>query len=240
MKSETSLTVIVTAYNEEQNILPCLQQLESFLEAHLNNYQIIMVDDGSTDRTFELVNANVLIKNLKVLKMNGNQGVGASIKTALPYVELDWFCWFPSDLEFLPTELLKPIALCSHNDIVITHAANSKVIRSDFRYYLSALFNKILNWSFSKNIKYYNGITLYRKILISNLEIESNRFFFHAELLLKCLGKTSKFAEVEIILTPRSNGKSSAIRFKVLKDVMYCYLKNVWKLRIKSREYINS
>lgn len=239
MKFDQSLTVIVTAFNEEENILSCLTLLENFLETHLRSYQIILVDDGSLDRTVEIVHSKESIKNFSFLKMETNQGVGACIKKALPYVNSEWFCWFPSDLEFLPIELLKPISQCSHNDIVITHAFNSKVIRSPLRYHLSKVFNGVLNLSFALNLKYYNGITFYRKSVVLDFNVHSNRFFFHAELLLKSLRRTKKYQEVPIFITTRKNGQSSALKWKVLKDIACCYFINVWELRIKADECIN-
>lgn len=235
MKFNLSLTVIVTAYNEENNVLSCIEQLENFLDNYVDSYQIILVDDGSTDATLKTVSEKTF-KNYSLVKMYKNQGVGACIKAALPLVQTEWFCWFPSDLEFLPIELLKPVAKCAGLDIVVTHALNSEVVRSSFRYYLSKVFNEILNLSFSRNLKYYNGITFYRKDITSGLSVTSNRFFFHAELLLKSLNKTSSYTEVPIVITPRKSGKSGAIRFKVLKDVIVCYCKSLWELKLKAAQ----
>ena len=240
MKSDIELTVIVTAFNEEKNILRCLKLLCEFLEKNLNIFQIVFVDDGSSDKTFELLKQNVIDSRIQILKNNKNYGVGSSIKAALPLVHTEWFCWFPSDLEFLPEELLKPLNSCSNQEIVLTYAENSKEIRSYYRQLLSIFFTKILNISFKKDIKYFNGITLYKKKLIANHSIYSNRFFFHAELLLKCLNSTNAYVEVPITITPRAQGKSSAIKLAVLKDVIFCYLKSFWELRIKSDEYINN
>jgi dolichol-phosphate mannosyltransferase len=240
MKINVGLTVIVTAYNEEKNIFNCITMLDHFLNENLESYQIIVVDDGSSDLTIDNFSLIPTKKDIELIRMGQNQGVGACIKKAFPQITESWFCWFPSDLEFLPNELLKPLAQCRDNDIVVTHALNARMVRSHFRYYLSTAFNIILNISFSKKIKYYNGITLYKKSAATNLRIKSNRFFFHAELLLRNINNKTKLSEVSIILTPRYEGVSSAIRYTVLKDIVFCYLNVLWELKIKKYECINN
>lgn len=236
MKINQSLTVVVTALNEEKNILQCLELLKLFLSKHLLNYQIVFVDDGSTDETFAKVSSFGPDEKIKILKMEKNSGVGACIKAAIPHIETEWFCWFPSDLEFLPEVLLDALKFHESLDLIVTYPANSEKIRSRMRYYLSRTFTKIINVSFSLNLKYYNGITFYRKSAVSHLEINSNRFFFHAEFLIKSLKKKNcPYIEVPIIISARAGGKSNAIKLKVFADVMYCYLKNLWELKLDRR-----
>lgn len=243
MKFEFSLTVIVTALNEEKNIARCLELLNTYLDKNFTHFSIILVDDGSADNTltiarnFKKLN---MLQNLKILTMIHNQGVGASVKKALEEVDTDWLCWFPSDLEFLPEELSKLLTHCESNDVIVSYASNGNEIRSQFRYHLSKLFNRIINFSFSMNLKYFNGITLYKKKYIKDLEIHSNRFFFHTELLIKCLRKTNLYIEIPIRLTARHEGKSNAIKLLVLRDVIACYIKNIWEIRFLKNEHIDN
>ncbi len=233
MKKQLSLAVIVTALNEEKNIVPCVVKLQAFLEKAVNSYQIIVVDDGSTDNTWAALAPFQHSENIITLKLEKNGGVGASIKRALAHVETEWFCWFPSDLEFLPQELLSPIKECDDTDIVTTYAGNALKVRSLFRYLLSKTFNTMMNQSFGLNLKYFNGITLYKKKAVEGLTIHSNRFFFHAELLVKCLKKGCSFKQVPLVLSPRNSGKSNAIKWPVFLDVATCYLKTFHEMTFK-------
>ncbi len=232
MRSDIFLSVVVTALNEESNVETCVSKLNKFLSGHFEKYEIIFVNDGSTDKTKERLDAIAGISQLKVIHLENNHGTGGAIKKAIPFIEGEWYCWLPSDLEILPEEILKPLALASQNDVIITYIENGHVVRSDFRNTLSKLFVKVMNLSFGKELKYFNGVSLIKTSLMKDLNINSNRFFFHAELLLKVLLKTKKFDQVAITLTPRTADVSKAIKAHVLADVIVCFIRNFWELRI--------
>lgn len=234
MKSDVYLSVVVTALNEENNVENCVRELSRFLDHQISRYEIIFVNDGSTDRTGERLDLLRETKNLKIIHLNKNIGTGGAIKSALNVIEGDWYCWLPSDLEILPVELLKPLALCEFSDVVVTSISNGALVRSEFRQFLSRFFVLLLNKSFGTRLCYFNGVSLVKTSLMKDLSFHSNRFFFHAELLLKVMQKTKKISEVPIVLTPRKADHSKAIKFKVLFDVAICYLVNVWQLRIKN------
>lgn len=234
VKNNLFLTVVVTAFNEENNVENCIKLLSEFLKNNVANYEIIFVNDGSTDGTQEKLAAASGVCCLKVINLEKNHGTGGAIKKALLVANGDWYCWFPSDLEILPDELSLPISHCQDCDLVITHFTNGYLVREKNRTLLSLAFVFFMNTFFGKNLKYYNGISLIRTSLIKGLELKSNRFFFHAELLLRVLSKTKNFVEVPIKLTPRYSGKSKAVKPKVFVDVITCSLRCFWELRIKN------
>ncbi len=233
MKSAVNLSLVITALNEEENVKHCLETVSLFLQENFDNYEIVFVNDGSTDSTGSKLESMAHLPNLKIIHLEKNQGTGGAVKEALKKINGDWYCWLPSDLEIRPEEILKAIRHCESSDLIVTYIENGHEARTSFRNILSWGFVQILNASFSHKLKYYNGPALIRTSKLSGLSVRSNRFFFHAELLLKVLKRRPKMSEVGIVLTPRHMGQSKAIKLRVFLDVMKCYLTNVWELRVR-------
>ncbi len=225
-----SISVVVTALNEKQNIIECLSLLHKTLSQNASVFEIIFVDDGSTDGTFEEA-SRLNYPELRMIRIPQNKGTGFAVKEALKVARYEWYCWLPSDLEIHPSELAGPLTRCETNDIVITYFENGREVRTLLRQILSQTFLAIVNFTFSRKLKYVNGVSLIRRRLIEPEKISSNGFFFHAELLLRTLVKTDRFAEVAIGLSKRKSGKQKALKLNVLIDVMICYTRIVWQTR---------
>lgn len=230
---DRSLSVVITAYNEESNVAECLNLMQDFLKKNLRDFEIIFVNDGSTDNT-GLEARKLESPQIKIIDQELNSGTGAGIKEALEIAQHEFYCWFPCDLEIMPTELTKPLEELAHNDIVITYFTNGDKVRTYSRHWLSIIFIKILNLSFMNRIKYFNGLSLMRRELLRPQDVKANGFFFHAELLLKTLQTTSKYTQVPIKLTPRKRERPKAIKLKVLLDVVVCYFRILWEVKIRN------
>jgi len=84
MSNEIYLSVIMPAYNEEKLIKNTLVEVDGFLSKQGYNYEIIVIDDGSEDRTFDILNnLQSIIRNLSILKNDKNRGKGYSVKKGM-------------------------------------------------------------------------------------------------------------------------------------------------------------
>lgn len=168
---DRSLSVVITAYNEESNVAECLNLMQDFLKKNLRDFEIIFVNDGSTDNT-GLEARKLESPQIKIIDQELNSGTGAGIKEALEIAQHEFYCWFPCDLEIMPTELTKPLEELAHNDIVITYFTNGDKVRTYSRHWLSIIFIKILNLSFMNRIKYFNGLSLMRRELLRPQDVK--------------------------------------------------------------------
>jgi dolichyl-phosphate beta-glucosyltransferase len=84
MNEAPFLTVIVPSYNEEKNIRSVLSEVSGYLDKRGLAYEVIVVDDGSSDRTFEYASGSAsLFKNFQVLRNESNKGKGYSVRRAM-------------------------------------------------------------------------------------------------------------------------------------------------------------
>lgn len=79
-KVKDSVSIIVPAYNEEDRILPTLESLAVFCEENFNSFEVVCVDDGSTDNTWDRIASNSLPDNFRALQLPQNKGKGAAVK----------------------------------------------------------------------------------------------------------------------------------------------------------------
>lgn len=218
-----SLTVVMTALNEQDNIKQALLQMHEALSASLNEFRIVLIDDGSTDKTFQWA-LELELSNVKVLKNYRNQGTGKSVSEYFSSLGTDFYCWYPTDLELSPYEITKALPLLEEHDIVVSFLEGDN--RSGWRRFLSKTYTKILNLTFSLDLPYYNGVSFIRCDLLPHKTlITSRRFFTHAEILILSIKEGVRLSTVPFTLHPRHSGESKAMRLNAFWDVGINYLR---------------
>lgn len=116
----SSLSIFMPAFNEEGNIATTIIDARTAAIEVANQYEIIVVDDGSRDRTAEVVNE--LAKNdhnIRLIKHSQNKGYGAAVKTGLKTCKNDWIFFTDSDGQFHYDELPKFVHARGNFDLVI-------------------------------------------------------------------------------------------------------------------------
>lgn len=218
----------MTALNEQDNIEEAIRRMHRTLTSHGGDFQIVVIDDGSTDETYKKASELLHLGNLKVIKNAKNLGTGKSIRSLIPTLTTDFYCWFPTDLELDPSEMSTAIALMENHDIVISYLVNDQ--RTPTRKFLSRAFVTILNLTFGHQYPYYNGVSLIRRDLLPNPQLlSSRRFFTHAEILILSLKDTLRVKTAPFKLHERHTGESKAMRLNAFWDVGFNYLKLISK-----------
>lgn len=231
--NKVDLSVIMPALNEERNILFAINNtLKAFSDFNING-EIVFVNDGSTDRTEELVE-DVVRKGEPVRMINHNtpKGIGASFWDGVDSARGDAVVMLPGDNENDPWEILQYYKLLEHVDIVIPFIFNRET-RSLFRNILSNIYRFIINTTFLVNFNYTNGTVLHRRLLLKELNYRSNSFFFQTDILIRTVKRGYLFAEVPCKLGIREHGTSSAVSFSSLLQVIKGYLRLVRDLYFK-------
>lgn len=224
MNNKVDITVIMPALNEERNIKATIENTLKALGDYRINGEIIVINDGSSDNTEEIV--NYVIKRgscIRMIKHDAPKGIGASFWEGVDNAKGDIVTWIPGDNENDPWEIFRYYKLLEHVDIVIPFIFNREA-RSLFRNTLSLVYRFIINTTFAVNFNYTNGTVLFRKSLLTELDRRNEGFFFQTDILIRTVKKGYLFAEVPYRLGIRKEGISKAVSFPSLMQVIRGYL----------------
>lgn len=226
---DNKLTVIMPALNEQANIISAINSTLEAFDLFRITGEIIVLNDGSTDKTGDLVREKIkedAQRRIRIIHHQKPQGIGACFWEGAVQADSDIVVMLPGDNENDPVETLRYYRLLEHVDIVIPFIFNRQA-RPLFRNALSFLYRFIINTTFLVNFNYTNGTILYRKSILKELDYHSNSFFFQTDILIRLVKKGYLFAEVPYKLGLRKSGVSKAVSFPSLFQVMKGYLRLV-------------
>jgi len=208
------VSLILPMYNEEDNVIITLNEVKKVLQTY-ESYQIVAVDDGSSDRTLELLEEYASENpELVVLKHPVNMGMGRALRTGFEKAEGDVIITLDADLSYEPQyihNLIKELHE-NHLDIVIgsQYMAGGETEDIPFiRLFVSKMANKIVGYALDKNISTVTGILrAYRKEVIDSIEIEATGTEINPEILSKAIAIGFEVKEIPVKLKGRKLGES--------------------------------
>ena len=219
------LTIIVPLFNEEKTILDILLQL-SKLRKLIGSIQIIVINDGSTDFSQEILDKN---KNLydDIIINPINLGKGNAVRKGLKLSRGEYITFQDADLEYDPMDFVKFVKLINKfsPDLIIGSRLNyDEYTRS--HYIFNKLGNQLITFLF--NIMYnttftdvYSCYACFKKSLLDNEIIKTDGFEQHAEILAKVVRNGKKYYEVPINYNGRSHQEGKKIKFYHIFAVIY-------------------
>ena len=218
-------SVLIPVFNEEKTVIEVLKRLNSTKVDEVD-YEVIVINDGSTDKTKELLEQN---KNLfsKLIDNERNSGKGFSVKEGLKVASGDYIIFQDADLEYDPIEFKKFIKLCRQFDadlilgsrfIYSEYTRSHNILNKIGNHILTFIFNIFYNTTFTD---IYSCYLCYKKILIDPNNLKSNGFDQHAEILCKAVKKGKKFYEVPISYNGRTHEEGKKIKFYHFFSVVF-------------------
>ena len=209
------------AFNEEKNIKEAINEVLSVVkDFDIKKYEIIVVNDCSTDNTLNIIKHQSKIHDsVKVVDNKKNIGFGGSYKIGVKNAIMDFVIMIPGDNAH-PGKGIAPILnLAGYADIIIPYSKNPGT-RTLARRIISKIFTSVVNILFFKNVPYYNGLVLHKTKLIQNIEIKTDSFAYQAESLVRLLNNGASFISVGVDINERDHGKSSAFKIKNVIQVI--------------------
>jgi glycosyltransferase involved in cell wall biosynthesis len=223
------LTVFFPCYNEEHNIQRLLKNATNVIPLLVDSYQIIIIDDGSKDKTKEIAESLAgQYKNVEVISHQINRGYGAALRTGFLASTKSWVFYTDGDNQFDIRELENLLPLADKYDIV----SGYRIERKDpfMRKLNAALFNLALFFLFGLKIKDVDcAFKLYKRELFDKIDIISDGALVDAEVLIKAKKLGYNIGQIGVHHYPRTAGKQTGANIRVI----FRAFKEIIKLRLK-------
>jgi glycosyltransferase involved in cell wall biosynthesis len=209
----TTFCFVIPCFNEEDNVGPTVGSVREGM-GERNDYEVILVNDASTDRTLERMQALAAADpHIRVLDNQSNLGFGGSYKRGARAATATYVMMLPGDDGFPGQSIAEIISHAGEADIIIPIVTN-RGARHWLRAFASKGFTTLLNWAFWLDVGYYNGAVLQRNELLRSIEITTNSFAYQAEALVKLIARGATYKHCYVSIQERAAGRSSALSLK--------------------------
>ena len=215
-----SLSIIIPAYNESENIIDTLENVTKALEPLQVRHEILVIDDGSTDTTAALVTSNLTrFPAVRLLVNERNMGFGWSYRRGVDAASLDHIVMVHGDNAWGHETLRAFFSRVGQADVIVGYTRNMWGTRTKTRTLISKAYTLAVNLITRRRLKYYNGLQIHSAPVLKSIRIQSSGYGFQSEVLVKSLRRTRTVIEVPMDLIEREKGESKAFRLKNFVDV---------------------
>ena len=209
--SDLRVSLFFPVFRDERSVRTVAEKALRLLPELCSDYEIIIVDDGSPDRSGAI--ADELAREhatIRVIHHENNRGYGAAVRSGLAASRFDYVCLTDGDDEYEVEDFRKLLALRHRYDLVITF--RYKKIYSSSRIFISWVYNKLLRLLFRMPFRDVStGLRMIRKSVVDELALESTSPFVGAEIAIKTMLKGYPIGEVGIQTFPRAFGKGATV-----------------------------
>lgn len=222
-----NVSLFFPVYNDERTVRIVTEKAIHLLQEHANNYEIIIINDCSPDKSGEIADRLALeFPQIKVIHHAQNLGYGAAIRAGLSNSTYELICFTDGDDEYDIEDFKKLIKLKDYYDLIITF--RYKKIYSGTRVFISYVYNALLRYIYRSPYRDIStGLRMIKKDLSSELDLISTSPFIGAEITIKTMLKGYRVGEVGIQTFPRQFGSGSSTSIKnilrTIKDLRKVY-----------------
>lgn len=222
MRSLPSVSVCFPVYNEEATITEVLEEAHRLLSASGLDYEILVCNDGSTDRTRSIIEEFfVRLPNFSFFNNSTNLGVHKTFELLYSKAKKQFVFLNSTDQQWKTSILFEMLPLTKEGDIIIASRKNKHY--GIFRAAVSFLFNWIPLFLFGVRTFDAGSVKIVRKDIIDRFSLISISPFSEAERLIRASKVGYKIIEYPVEVSPRKSGKSKSIKLAtfpcVIRDI---------------------
>ncbi len=223
--------MVLPAFNEEAGIERLVRATVPVLDRLGGAYEILVVDDGSTDRTAEIASRLAAADPaIRVLRHPTNQGYGAALRTGFDAARKEWILLLDADGQFRPEEVDRFVAAAPGADLVVGYRRR----RADpgHRRIFAAVWGVLMRGVLGVRVRDVNcGFKLMRASVIQSLDLRSRGALISAEFLAKASRAGAVSVEVPVTHLPRAAGRQTGGSPLVLLRAYYELVRLGWGIR---------
>ena len=231
-----SLSVIVTAMNEIGNLPATVANVIAAAAPRISDFEVIVVDDGSTDGTSELADRIAAADSRVRVHHNGrNRGLAFSYRKGIELATKEFTCWVAGN-NIVPRKGLED--LCDRAgtvDFVFTYIQRD--VRGLFRRSLSRVLTGLFNMLFGVRLRYFNGPPLFRTVDGKRLRLITEGSTIMPEVVLRLIKTGGTYLEIPLQPQPRTAGSTKTFRIRNLVAVAISVAWLFWDLQIRSARH---
>ena len=219
------ISILIPSFNEEKTILNVLNRISKTIDPSIN-YEVVIINDGSTDNTLELLEQNKNLYN-QLITYERNYGKGNAVKKGLELSKGKYVFFQDADLEYDPIDINKFIKLINRfePDLIIGSRLNyseytmsHNILNKFGNKAITLLFNLFYNTTFTD---IYSCYACFKKDLLNEKNLKTKGFEQHAEIICKVIKKGNKFYEVPISYNGRTHEEGKKIKFYHIFAVLF-------------------
>ncbi len=235
-----SISVVVPALNEEGNLSACIDDILGALGDKFEAYEIIIINDGSTDRTGEIADRIARANpNVRVKHHRKNRGLGYAVASGYRSAKKEYVVWYPGDNGMKKASLALLFEKTGEADVVIPYIENTS-FRTPLRRFVSRAYIVLLNVLFGFHLRYFNGVNIYRTDRVRTVRAYTHGFASFAEVLIRLIKGGCSFIEVPTQHQARGSGESKALRLRNFIDIAKTFILLTWELNVLHKDPANS
>jgi len=213
-----SISVVLPAYNEAENIEPMVTEAVPALEANAADWEIIVVDDGSADETAAVTRRiSEREPRVRLVQHAVNQGFGSAVLTGFTSAEKDWIFYTDADRQFVLAELERFVPHMESADLIAGYRAPR---RDPFlRVFYGKGWSALCALLFGYTVRDVDcGFKLLRREIVHDLapKIQSRGATFSIEWLVRAKRAGYRFVELPVSHRPRVAGSQTGANMRVI------------------------
>lgn len=227
-KNKVIFSIIIPFFNEEENIKFVMNELIEALSSENFLYEIIAVNNGSTDKSAEILQVYSKVNFIKIVTVEENKGFAWGIRQGVNIANGKWICFFGGDGQTYAGDVVEMLRFTFCNK-KIRFLTGYRISRHDgiVRYIISKIFNNMFRFLFKVKIQDINGTPkIIDNVFINKIDIRSMGWFIDAELILNAKYYNMSIVEYPVKFRKRNNGKTH-IRlesiYEFIKEIYFYY-----------------
>ncbi len=214
-----ALSVIVPAYNEERLLDASIRALRRTLDDAKAAAEIILVDDGSTDRTSKIADSLATLLPATRAYHQSNKGIGGAFLAGAALARGEYIMLWPVDMPATPGDFAPYAAEFGHADVIVG-CRSSRVGYNPVMRLNAWIYPRLVARLFRLRVRDVNWIHAYRREVFLRIRLTQNGIPMLAEALVRLRDAGASFAEVDVVMKPRLQGVPSASRPAVMWDTL--------------------
>lgn len=209
MTKQYSISVIVPIYNEIELLELSIGQISSFMQSNFTDYEIIIVESGSTDGSEEICDRlAVSLPRIAVIHEGKKAGFGSALRVGYAHARKDLIWLVVVDMPFPLETILTALPLFARYDCVFSYrSSDNRDLTKRFRSYI---YNVLAKSILGLKVRHVNSaFRVFKRETIQSLPLESNNWTLDAEVLYEITKCRVPYTEIPVELRERLHGKTS-------------------------------